>query len=208
MGNCVAGGGYLPVLCDKLLMTEGSGPVSGRSGAGQSRHRPGRRQRGPRRREDARRRSAARSTSANPTTTRAWPACAAGRIVAADPQAAAVPPQSTVAPGQTAATNCISIVTREPRRRIRGPRSACRACSMPGRSRNTRPNSARRWSAATAGWAAFAVGIVANQHHAAKPAEGPCSSAASSITTAPTRRPASSWTATRRWTPLIFLQDV
>ena len=25
MGNCVAGGSYLPVLCDKLLMTEGSG---------------------------------------------------------------------------------------------------------------------------------------------------------------------------------------
>ncbi len=25
MGNCVAGGGYLPVLCDVLLMTEGSG---------------------------------------------------------------------------------------------------------------------------------------------------------------------------------------
>ncbi len=25
MGNCVAGGGYLPVLCDKLIMTEGSG---------------------------------------------------------------------------------------------------------------------------------------------------------------------------------------
>jgi 3-methylcrotonyl-CoA carboxylase beta subunit len=25
MGNCVAGGGYLPVLCDKLLMTRGSG---------------------------------------------------------------------------------------------------------------------------------------------------------------------------------------
>jgi acetyl-CoA carboxylase carboxyltransferase component len=25
LGNCVAGGGYLPVLCDQLLMTEGSG---------------------------------------------------------------------------------------------------------------------------------------------------------------------------------------
>jgi len=25
MGNCVAGGGYLPVLCDKIIMTEGSG---------------------------------------------------------------------------------------------------------------------------------------------------------------------------------------
>src|SRR5438128_11224271 len=25
MGNCVAGGAYLPVLCDKILMTVGSG---------------------------------------------------------------------------------------------------------------------------------------------------------------------------------------
>ena len=25
MGNCIAGGGYLPVLCDRLVMTEGSG---------------------------------------------------------------------------------------------------------------------------------------------------------------------------------------
>ena len=25
MGNCVAGGAYLPVLCDKILMTQGSG---------------------------------------------------------------------------------------------------------------------------------------------------------------------------------------
>ena len=25
MGNCVAGGGYLPVLCDKIIMTEGAG---------------------------------------------------------------------------------------------------------------------------------------------------------------------------------------
>src|SRR5262249_24358694 len=25
LGNCVAGGGYLPILCDKVLMTEGSG---------------------------------------------------------------------------------------------------------------------------------------------------------------------------------------
>src|SRR5246500_3176201 len=40
MGNCVAGGGYLPVLCDKLLMTEGSGlylagPALGKSAIGQ-----------------------------------------------------------------------------------------------------------------------------------------------------------------------------
>ena len=40
MGNCVAGGGYLPVLCDKLIMTEGSGlylagPALVRSAIGQ-----------------------------------------------------------------------------------------------------------------------------------------------------------------------------
>ncbi len=40
MGNCVAGGGYLPVLCDKLLMTDGSGlylagPALVRSAIGQ-----------------------------------------------------------------------------------------------------------------------------------------------------------------------------
>lgn len=41
MGNCVAGGGYLPVLCDKLLMTEGSalylaGPALVRAAIGQT----------------------------------------------------------------------------------------------------------------------------------------------------------------------------
>ncbi|HEY3245232.1 MAG TPA: acyl-CoA carboxylase subunit beta [Phycisphaerae bacterium] len=40
MGNCVAGGGYLPVMCDTLLMTEGSGlylagPALVRSAIGQ-----------------------------------------------------------------------------------------------------------------------------------------------------------------------------
>ena len=32
LGNCVAGGGYLPVLCDKLLMTEGSALCSATTG--------------------------------------------------------------------------------------------------------------------------------------------------------------------------------
>src|SRR5467141_3152591 len=41
MGNCVAGGGYLPVLCDKLLMTEGrglylAGPALVKAAIGQS----------------------------------------------------------------------------------------------------------------------------------------------------------------------------
>jgi acetyl-CoA carboxylase carboxyltransferase component len=41
LGNCVAGGGYLPVLCDKLLMTEGSalylaGPALVKAAIGQN----------------------------------------------------------------------------------------------------------------------------------------------------------------------------
>jgi acetyl-CoA carboxylase carboxyltransferase component len=41
LGNCVAGGGYLPVLCDKLLMTEGSalylaGPALVKAAIGQA----------------------------------------------------------------------------------------------------------------------------------------------------------------------------
>ena len=39
MGMCVAGGAYLPVMCDHILMTEGSGPVPGRTGAGAGGHR-------------------------------------------------------------------------------------------------------------------------------------------------------------------------
>ena len=56
LGNCVAGGGYLPVLCDKLLMTEGSGLYLAGPGPGQGGHRPDGQPRRPRRRRHARRR--------------------------------------------------------------------------------------------------------------------------------------------------------
>ena len=41
MGNCIAGGAYLPVLCDKILMTEGSqlclaGPALVKAAVGQT----------------------------------------------------------------------------------------------------------------------------------------------------------------------------
>ena len=55
MGNCVAGGAYLPVLCDKILMTEGQRPLSRRAVAGQSGDRTDRRRRRTGRRAHARR---------------------------------------------------------------------------------------------------------------------------------------------------------
>ena len=54
LGNCVAGGGYLPVLCDKLLMTEGSGLYLAGPALVQGGHRPDRQPRGAGRRRHAR----------------------------------------------------------------------------------------------------------------------------------------------------------
>ena len=53
MGNCVAGGGYLPVLCDKLRDDGRLGTLSGRPSAGQKRDWSGGLARGSRRRLDA-----------------------------------------------------------------------------------------------------------------------------------------------------------
>ena len=75
MGNCVAGGGYLPVLCDKLLMTEGSGlylagPALVKAAIGQVVE-----PRGPRRRRDARRRQRHHRLPRAGRRRRAWSGC-------------------------------------------------------------------------------------------------------------------------------------
>ena len=54
MGNCVAGGAYLPVLCDKILMTRRERSLSRRSVTGEGGDRTDRRCGRTRRREDAR----------------------------------------------------------------------------------------------------------------------------------------------------------
>ena len=54
MGMCVAGGAYLPVMCDHILMTEGSRLISRRTGAGAGRDRTKSFRRRTWRRENAR----------------------------------------------------------------------------------------------------------------------------------------------------------
>ena len=77
------------------------------------------------------------------------------------------------------------------------------------RSTSTRPSSARRSSAATAGSAAWPVGVVANQQQALQAGDGAAPVRRRDLRRlAPTRPPGSSWTATRRGVPLLFLQDV
>ncbi len=75
MGNCVAGGAYLPVLCDTVLMTEGSGlylagPALVKAAIGQEISHDELGARG------CIRRSAAQSTITRRMTTRAWRGCA------------------------------------------------------------------------------------------------------------------------------------
>ena len=193
MGNCVAGGGYLPVLCDKLLMTEGSGlylagPALVKAAIGQTRQ-----PRGPRRGRACTPPSAAPSTSASRTTPPAWSGCA-GSIEAAAGRPGAGRRSSSRRP---AAAGLLDAVRREPRENTTSA-TCCRASSTPARSTSTRRSTARRWCAATAGSAAWRSAWSPTSTSASSRPRGRCSTAASSTSTAPTRRPGSSWTATRR----------
>ena len=166
MGNCVAGGGYLPVLCDKLLMTEGSGlylagPALVKAAIGQAvdARRTGRR-------GDARRRSAARSTSARGR--RGVPRSGCGDLIDALP---AERRTSELDRHRPVGGGVSADFTASGEYDVRDLLAA--ASSTTPRSTNTRPSTARRWCAATAGSAACRVGIVANQTEACKPADGP-----------------------------------
>ena len=193
MGNCVAGGGYLPVLCDKLLMTEGSGlylagPALVKAAIGQT-------------------------VSHEDLGGAAMHAAVSGTIDFREPDDAAcldrlrrlidaLPPDAGLRFGRAirarpAAGRPVRRSSRPSRGRNTTSAICCRASSTPGRSTSTRRSTARRWSAATAGWAACRSASSPTSTSAASRRTGRCSTAASSTSTAPTRRPASSWTATR-----------
>ena len=203
MGNCVAGGGYLPVLCDKLLMTEGSGlylagPALVKAAIGQT-------------------------VSHEELGGAAMHAAVSGTIDFREPDDADLPGAAAAA-GRRAARRRPRASTRQsppgtpgatsyqlfPPSRGRSTTSAtcCRASSTRARSTSTRRSTARRSSAATAGSAAWRSASSPTSGSAASRPTGRCSSAASSTSTAPTRPPASSWTAIRRGMPILFLQDV
>ena len=157
MGNCVAGGGYLPVLCDKLLMTEGSGlylagPALVKSAIGQE-------------------------VSHEELGGAAMHAQVSGTIDYRDPTDEACLERlrrlaAAVRPDDPTAIAAVSRDRRAARRQRPGSDlyESCRApthatntkfamcsiaSSMPAASTNTRPNTARRWSAARLGSAAF-----------------------------------------------------
>ena len=150
MGNCVAGGGYLPVLCDKLLMTEGSGlylagPALVKAAIGQtvSHEELG----------GAHMHAAISGTIdfREPDE----PSCLERlrRLVEALPADAQGEAVSMPQPGKPA-EDVLTGILGQPAAGVRRSRPAAAASSMTGRSTSTRRSSARRWSAATAGSAA------------------------------------------------------
>ena len=149
MGNCVAGGGYLPVLCDKLLMTEGSGlylagPALVKAAIGQAVESRRPRRRGDARRDQRHHRLPRAGRRRVPRAAAAAGRDAAGRLRArVDRRPAAGP----------AADDLDNVFTAKPRRNTTSA-TCCRASSTTARSTSTRPSTARRWCAATAGSAA------------------------------------------------------
>ena len=203
MGNCVAGGGYLPVLCDKLLMTEGSGlylagPALVKAAIGQDGQ-----PRGARRRGDAR--GDQRHDRLPRAGRRRLPraAAAAGRAAAADDPT----PMSTI--DAPAARRRRSWTTLHPTRGgVRRPRPDPRASSTPVRSTNTRRSTARRSSAASAGSAACRSASSPTSGTACKPAQGPMQFGGVIYVDSADKAARFVMDCNQTRMPLVFLQDV
>ena len=194
LGNCVAGGGYLPVLCDKLLMTEGSGlylagPALVKAAIGQT-------------------------VSHEDLGGAAMHAAVSGTIDFREPDEPSLP-GTPAPPGRPAAAGRRRVSTAH--RPPAGRRPTCCTCFRrePRQEYDIRDllpcmldagpfdeYKAEYGQTLVCGYGRLGgvpVGVVANQQQALQAGRaGRCSTAASSTSTAPTRRPASSWTATRR----------
>ncbi len=210
MGNCVAGGGYLPVLCDKLLMTDGSGlylagPALVKSAIGQEVV-----QRGTGRRRRCTPQISGTIDYRDPNDE----ACLARlrRLVAAR---AARPAAAAGA-----------VYAREPRRRRPGPAPISTTWSAPIRATTTTsatcslassmPDSFDEYKAeygqtlvcGTARIGGFPVGIVANQHHRVRPADGPIQFGGVLYVDSADKAARFVMNCNQDWLPIVFLQDV
>ena len=170
MGNCVAGGGYLPVLCDKLLMTEGSGlylagPALVKSAIGQE---VSHEELGGAAMHAADQRHDRLSRAGRRGVPRA--AAAADRAGSARRSAARRRRFARQRAGRAGAAGERSLRPGRSRSAARTTKSATcwPASSMPAASTNTRPSIGQTLVCGTARIGGFPVGIVANQRHRVK----------------------------------------
>ena len=208
MGNCVAGGGYLPVLCDKLLMTEGSGlylagPALVKSAIGQE-------------------------VSSEALGGAAMHAQVSGTIDYRDPDdptcldrlrrlAAAVAPDPPQPPApfsrapsanpKRPGSDLYDIVSPNPR--VDYEARDLLDCLVDADSFDEyKPEYGQTLVCGTARLGGFPVGVVANQHHRVRPADGPFQFGGVIYVDSADKAARFVMNCNQDWLPIIFLQDV
>jgi 3-methylcrotonyl-CoA carboxylase beta subunit len=208
MGNCVAGGGYLPVLCDKLLMTEGSGlylagPALVKSAIGQvvtSDDLGGAKMHAQvsgtidyREPDDAACIARLRSLAA---------------LAAADPPMPPTPfvRHAAIAPSRPAA-ELNSLVVPGGRKDYE-VRKLLECLVDAGSFDEYKAEYGKTLVCGTARIGGFPIGIVANQHHAEKPAEGPIQFGGVLYVDSAEKAARFVMNCNQDWLPILFVQDV
>jgi 3-methylcrotonyl-CoA carboxylase beta subunit len=208
MGNCVAGGGYLPVLCDKLLMTEGSGlylagPALVRSAIGQV--------------VDSEALGGAQMHAQVSGTIDYRdpddPTCLARlrRLVSAVRPDPAVPPapftrHETVPPARP--PEDINDLVRPNPRRDYEVRDVLSCIVDANTFDEYKAEYGQSLVCGTARIGGFPVGIVANQHHQSRPADGPIQFGGVLYVDSADKAARFVMNCNQDWLPIIFLQDV
>ena len=208
MGNCVAGGGYLPVLCDKLLMTEGSGlylagPALVKSAIGQvatSEELGGARMHAQvsgtidyREPNDETCIERLRRLAANIAPDSAQPSAPFARH-ASEPSAR---------PG----SDIYDLVDPNPRHDYE-VREVLSCIIDAGTFDEYKPEYGATLVCGTARIGGFPVGIVANQHHPVRPPEGPIEFGGVIYVESAEKAARFVLNCNQDWLPIVFLQDV
>ena len=208
MGNCVAGGGYLPVLCDKLLMTDGSGlylagPALVKSAIGQTVSSD----------ELGGAEMHAQVSGTIDYRDADDEACLARlrRLVQATPDGAAQPsPPFTrlpaVEPARPGSDIC-QIVGVSSRREYE-VREVLDCIVDRDTFDEYKPEYGQSLVCGTARLGGFAIGIVANQHHQVRPADGPVQFGGVIYVDSAEKAARFVMNCNQDWLPILFLQDV
>ena len=208
MGNCVAGGGYLPVLCDKLLMTDGSGlylagPALVKSAIGQevSSEELG---------------GAEMHAQVSGTIDYRDPTDEAcldrlrhlAALVAPDPPSPSPPfvRHAVVEPAQPA-SEIVRILGSNPRRDYE-VRDVLACILDAGSFDEYKAEYGQSVVCGTARLGGFPIGVVANQHHQVRPSEGPVQFGGVLYVDSAEKAARFVMNCNQDWLPIVFLQDV
>ena len=208
MGNCVAGGGYLPVLCDKLLMTDGSGlylagPALVKSAIGQE---VGSEELG----------GAKMHAQVSGTIDYRDPndeACIERlrRLAALVAPDSAQPPapftRREAAPPARPPRDIYDLVSPNSRQDYE-VRQVLECIVDAERFDEYKPEYGQSVVCGTARIGGFSVGIVANQHHQVRPADGPIQFGGVLYVDSAEKAARFVMNCNQDWLPIIFLQDV